>query len=119
MVRVWGGDGIDGRRHSVEWARKWTVGGGHEGFAPRTRMWPQDERGRGWSDTILKGSGLVFQLDCDSLATAWASDRAQLGLRFGGLWKVTCQSSVEVKPAAASRWEVGGPWRGILHFPNI
>lgn len=83
------------------------------------RGWPQDERGRGWSDTILKGSGLVFQLDCDSLATACASDRAQLGLRFGGLWKVTFQSSVEVKPAAASRWEVGGPWRGILHFPNI
>ena len=46
-------------------------------------MWSQDERGRGRSDAILKGSGLVFQLHGDILATAWASDRAQLGLRLG------------------------------------
>lgn len=42
--------------------------GCHEGSTLRTRLWPQHEGG-GWIDTMLKGSGLVFPLDRDSLAT--------------------------------------------------
>lgn len=54
----------------------------------RTMLWTMMKRWR-LEDTVLRGSGLVFQLDYDSLATRvhmptlWASDRTGLSLRLG------------------------------------
>lgn len=63
-------------------------GGVQEAFAPRTRMWTQDEKDGRRGGTVWKGSKLVLRLDGDSLATrnmptSWAPGRAGLSLRYG------------------------------------
>lgn len=61
------GCGVGSRKDPTERSGSERQGSGPEGSTPWTVMWTQRKRGGGWSETILKGSGLGFPPDCDRL----------------------------------------------------